>query len=74
MSIELATVIVTIFGIYLAIGVLVAVVFVIFGAAQIDPGAKGMPPQARILIFPGVMGLWPIMLAKFFTQKAPPVS
>lgn len=74
MSLETASLIVTIAGVYLAIGAVFALVFVTLGAGRIDPGAKGMPFQARALIFPGVMGLWPLMLVKLLTQKAPPVS
>lgn len=74
MSVETASLIVTVAGIYFAIGAVFALVFVVFGAGRIDPGAKGMPLQARAIIFPGVIGLWPIMLVKLLTQKAPPVS
>ena len=74
MTVELASLIVTLFGLYIAIGAVFALYFVTLGASRIDPAAKGMPIQARLLIFPGVMGLWPLMLVKSLTQKAPPVS
>jgi hypothetical protein len=74
MSTVLAERIVSFAGLYLAIGGLFALWFVTFGARRIDPSAKGMPLQARLMIFPGVVGLWPIMLLKTFIQKAPPVS
>ncbi len=74
MSVETASLIVSLAGIYLAIGAVFALGFVTLGVSRIDPGAKGMAVQARAIIFPGVMGLWPLMLVKLFTQKAPPVS
>lgn len=74
MSLELAGLIVTIAGGYLAIGALFALGFVSFGAARIDPAAKAMPIQARLIIFPASALLWPLILLKLLTQKAPPVS
>lgn len=76
MSLATAELLVTAFSVYLAIGIIVALVFVFGGAGRIDPAAKGkgLPLQARLLILPGILGLWPIMLMKLFTQKAPPVS
>lgn len=74
MSLALASLVVTLAGAYLAIGAVFALWFVTFGAGRIDPAARGMPVQARLLIFPGVMGLWPLMLARSVTRKAPPVS
>jgi hypothetical protein len=74
MSPEIASLIVAAAGVYFAIGAVFALWFVTMGVSRIDPGAKGMALQARAIIFPGVMGLWPLMLAKSLTQKAPPVS
>jgi hypothetical protein len=74
MSLAIANLIVTLLGFYFGMGALIALAFALFGAGRIDPDAKGMPLQARFLIFPGAMGLWPLILIKFFTQKAPPVS
>jgi len=63
-------------GIYAAIGLLVGVIYMLGGAGRIDPAAKGkgMPFRVRLLILPGIIGLWPLMLIKLFAQKAPPVS
>ena len=63
-------------GLYFAIGALVGLIYMFGGAGRIDPAAKGksLPLRVRLLIFPGVMGLWPLMLSKLFMQKEPPVS
>ncbi len=76
MSESLANTIVMMLGLYAAVGVLVALVYVFGGAGKIDPAAKGkgLPLQARLLIVPGVIGLWPLMLSKLLRQKEPPVS
>lgn len=63
-------------GLYAALGLLVGLIFMFGGAGRIDPAAKGkgLPVRVRLLILPGLIGLWPVMLLKLFTQKEPPVS
>ncbi|MEO1323703.1 MAG: hypothetical protein AAFV59_11915 [Pseudomonadota bacterium] len=63
-------------GLYFAIGVLVGLIYMFGGAGRIDPAAKGkgLPFRVRLLILPGMIGLWPLMLVKLFAQKEPPVS
>lgn len=62
-------------GIYAGFGLIVGLIYMFGGAGRIDPAAKGkgLPVRVRLLILPGIIGLWPIMLMKLFTQKAPPV-
>ena len=43
------------------------------GRAKIN-GERNNQYKYRLLIFPGIAGLWPLMLTKLFTQKEPPVS
>ncbi len=76
MSESLANIIVTAFGFYMLIGLVVGLVFMFGGAGRIDPAAKGkgLPLQAKLIILPGLVGLWPLMLKKLFTQTEPPVS
>jgi hypothetical protein len=74
MSTEFANWIVTVCGGYLALGAVFALAFVSFGAGRIDPDAKGMPCVARCLLLPGAALLWPVMLFKWFKQKAPPAA
>lgn len=75
MSEAIANVIVTGLGIYALIGLLVGLAYLFGGAGKIDPAAKGkgLPLRARLLIVPGVIGLWPLMLAKLFRQTEPPI-
>lgn len=63
-------------GIYAVLGLIVGLLYMFGGAGRIDPAAKGkgLPVRVRVLILPGIIGLWPLMLTKLFTQKEPPVS
>ncbi|MEM6810567.1 MAG: hypothetical protein AAGA41_02185 [Pseudomonadota bacterium] len=74
MSVAAASLLVTVIGIYLAIGLITAIAFSAGLAKRIDPDAGDMTWGARLMIIPGVMGLWPLMLKKLFTQTEPPVS
>ena len=76
MSEATAELIVLAFGLYALLGLLIGLVFMFGGAGRIDPAAKGkgLPFRVRLLILPGIIGLWPLMLTKLMTQKEPPVS
>lgn len=52
-------------GIYLAGGFLFAIPFVLFGAKQIDPHAAHGSWGFRLLILPGVMAFWPLLLRRW---------
>lgn len=55
----------TALGVYGAAGVVFAVPFASRGAGAIDPAAKRGTWGFRLLILPGVVALWPLMLAKW---------
>jgi len=76
MSEAIANIIVLGFGAYLLIGLLVGLAYMLGGAGKIDPAAKGkgLPLRVRLLILPGIIGLWPIMLTKLLTKTEPPIS
>ncbi|MEE2930100.1 MAG: hypothetical protein VX599_05265 [Pseudomonadota bacterium] len=76
MSEAAAETLVLLMGIYAVLGLFVGLIVMFGGAGRIDPAAKGkgLPLRARILILPGIIGLWPIMLTKLFAQKEPPIS
>lgn len=74
MSVDIAEIIVLVLGGYFAIGLLFAIAFVIFGAKRIDPAARTMPLQARLMILPGTLLLWPLMAWKWRTQTEPPLQ
>ncbi|MCG8442139.1 MAG: hypothetical protein MI723_10060 [Caulobacterales bacterium] len=72
MTIAAAETVVLVLTLYAGLGALFGLYFVAFGGAQrIDPGATGMPLQARLLVFWGAAGLWPLMLAKVIAKEQP---
>jgi hypothetical protein len=52
-------------AIYLAIGFLFAIPFVIKGVNKVDEGAHGGSIGFRIIIIPGTMVFWPLLLKKW---------
>jgi hypothetical protein len=60
-------------AVYLAIGFLFAIPFVIKGIHKVDEGSQGGSIGFRIIIIPGCMVFWPLLLKKWLTtakQKA----
>ncbi|HZE84523.1 MAG TPA: hypothetical protein VE035_09450 [Puia sp.] len=58
-------VILSVIGIYLGCGLVFAVFFVIKGVGRIDEGAHGGSIGFRIIIVPGTMVFWPLLLKKW---------
>lgn len=52
-------------AVYGAAGVVFALPFAQKGAGAIDPAAKGGTRGFRVLTFPGVVALWPLLLVKW---------
>ena len=52
-------------GIYLACGLLFAVPFVLFGVKKIDPHAACGSWGFRLLIMPGTVAFWPLLLRRW---------
>lgn len=58
--------------IYAALGVAFAIAFVIFGVGKIDPAAKGTSLLFRLLILPGTVALWPLLVKRWLGGQAHP--
>ncbi|MEJ2085872.1 MAG: hypothetical protein P8Y44_09365 [Acidobacteriota bacterium] len=58
-------------GLYLAIGLVFAALFVFMGVGRIDRSAVEPTLGFRLLILPGVMAFWPL-LARRWLRKSPP--
>jgi hypothetical protein len=71
----IATVFLTLLGLYLSCGIIFAVPFVVLGVGRIDPHASHGSWGFRVLIVPGTVLLWPL-LAKRWIQGThePPVE
>ncbi|MEO0400147.1 MAG: hypothetical protein AAF224_12085 [Pseudomonadota bacterium] len=64
MSVETANAILMTAGAYLAIGGVVGVPFILFGAPRLDHAARGSGLFFRLAILPGVIGLWPAIIVR----------
>lgn len=62
MLVEIVSIVLQVVATYLALGIAVALPFLILGVGRVDPAAKGAPLAFRVLVFPGVVALWPYLL------------
>ncbi len=65
---EIANALLSLAGVYLWIGVAVAAAFLAWGVDRIDPSARGAW-LFRILVAPGVVGLWPLVAARWIARE-----
>jgi len=66
---QTVVVLVALFEIYVALGVLFAVAFVTAGVGRIDPVARDGTWGFRVLVFPGAAALWPLLLARWLAAR-----
>jgi len=50
---------------YAGIGLAFAIAFVLRGVWRLDPVARGAPIGFRLLILPGAVALWPVLLRRW---------
>jgi hypothetical protein len=50
---------------YVLCGLAVGVPFVLRGVERVDEAARGAPLGFRLLILPGTVALWPLMVTKW---------
>ena len=65
---ETADALLTLVAIYLWIGIAVTVAFLAWGVDRIDPSARGAS-LFRILVAPGVVGLWPLVAVRWLARE-----
>jgi hypothetical protein len=70
-SIETVTAILGGAALYAAAGAVFAVLFLLFGVVRIDNGTKGAGVVFRLLIVPGLVALWPLMLVRWISGGQP---
>ncbi len=61
-------------ALYVALGVLFAVPFVLRGVNRVDPIARESTRGFRLIILPGVVALWPLLARRWLTGSGPPVE
>lgn len=54
---------------YLIAGACFAIPFVLRGVNRVDAAAQSAPIGFRLLILPGTIALWPVMLAKWLVAR-----
>jgi hypothetical protein len=59
---------------YLALGFVFAVLFVSRGAATIDPSARAGTIGFKLLIFPGVVSLWPLLARRWIRARSSEIA
>ena len=58
--------------VYTALGAVFALAFVTVGVKRIDSQAIGSSVGFRLLIFPGSLAFWPLLLCRWISGKEPP--
>ncbi|MFY0593848.1 hypothetical protein [Roseivirga sp.] len=64
MTETLASILLIVLGLYILIGLIFYIPFIKTGVHKIDGGVKDAPVFMKILILPGTVALWPILLNK----------
>ncbi|GAA4415531.1 hypothetical protein GCM10023187_46100 [Nibrella viscosa] len=57
-------------GIYLLLGLLFYVAFVTRGVARVDDAVAGSPKAFYLLILPGTLAFWPVLLRRWLQANS----
>lgn len=71
MNVLVATWIVRCVALYVALGLAVALPFALRGVDRIDPSARRAGLGFRVLVLPGSVALWPIVLRRWIAGAQP---
>lgn len=55
---------------WLGVGALVAVPFLLFGVGRVVDGAAGSSLAFRLIVLPGAVLLWPVVLRRWAASRA----
>jgi hypothetical protein len=72
MPLSLAHLTVLVAGVYLAIGLAFALIFVSRWVGRVDPGARTGTIGFRVLIIPGSVLLWPLLTGRLLRGSTEP--
>jgi hypothetical protein len=67
----IAELLVTLATIYFVCGVAFGVPFVLRGVNRVDAAAHGSSLAFRLLLLPGTIALWPVMVRKWLSARRP---
>jgi hypothetical protein len=69
------TVLLSLLGLYVAVGIFFAIPFVLRGVNRLDPHAANGTWGFRMLIIPGTVFLWPLLLRRWMSgERQPPTE
>jgi hypothetical protein len=66
---QLISILINLFLVYLGMGLVFAIAFIIKGVQRVDAGAEGTSWGFRLLLLPGAMAFWPILLQKWIKRR-----
>ena len=66
---NIVTILLLIVAVYLITGLLFAIIFIIKGVTKIDESANGSGWGFRVVIIPGTIVFWPVLLKKWIAVK-----
>ena len=72
MSLEIARLVVAIFELYAAAGLVFALIFLPSGLVRMDPRVASAPTTLRLLILPGIIALWPLFARRWIVGASMP--
>jgi hypothetical protein len=61
-------------AVYLSVGAIAAIALVASGVSRLDPATRGAPWSFRAIILPGLVALWPVLVAKWLHVGQPGVG
>jgi hypothetical protein len=65
----MAAIVLCAFALYLAIGIVIGILFVIFGVTNALPHPTPVSGGARIVLLPGSILLWPLVLRRWLKSR-----
>jgi len=64
-----ASIVLVLLSVYLLAGCLFALVFITLGLRHVDGATAAAPLTFRLMIFPGVILFWPILMRKWIVLR-----
>ena len=67
---QFVEILVYLFYTYLGLGLIFSIWFVFAGVNRVDTGMQGVKWIMRLMLIPGTMALWPLMLKKYLNARS----
>ena len=71
---SIAQIIIGTVQVYLVIGLIFAIPFILFLIQRVDPSAQGSTWGFKLLALPGISLLWPLMLSRLIRGRQKPTE